>query len=93
MGGQRQRFEIAFRGRQQPDLDFRGRPIAGDGQLFLAVVGDPDRRFCRARELDRGDRFHAETALGAKAAADMVGDDAHLVVRELVTLAIFSITS
>ena len=67
--------------RQQRDLDLRGRPIAGDGKFLVPVVGDPDRRLGRARQFDRGDGLHAEAALGAETAADMVGDHADLVVR------------
>ena len=52
----------------------------------MPVEDDSHRRFRRARELDRGDRLDAELGLRAKAAADMIGDDADLVVVELVAL-------
>ena len=41
MGRERQRLEIALRGRQQRELDFRRRPIAGDGKFLVPVKGDP----------------------------------------------------
>ncbi len=77
-------LRLALRRRQQRDLDFSGRPIAGDGEFLVPVVGDPDRRLRRARQLDRRDRLHADASLRAEAAADMIGDHAHLVVTELV---------
>ncbi len=86
MRGERQRLEAALRGGQQRDLDLGRGPIAADGKFFVPVIGDPDRRLGRAREIDRGRGLDAERALGAKAAADMIGDHADLVVRELVAL-------
>ncbi len=84
IGGERQRLEIARAGGQQCDLHFGGGTIAGDGELFMPVIRNSDRRFRRARQLDRRHRLHAKARLRAKAAADMIGDDAHLVVVELV---------
>ena len=52
----------------------------------MPVIGDPDRRLGFAREIDRRNGLHAERALGAKAAADVIGDDADLVMAELVAL-------
>ena len=52
----------------------------------MAVVGDADRRLGGARQIDRGRRLHAEAGLRAETAADMIGDDADLVVVELVAL-------
>ena len=84
ISGERQRLQLALFGRQQRDLDFGCRPIAGHRKLFVAVVGDADRRLGGARQLDRGGRLHAEAGLRAETAADMVGDHLHLVVIELV---------
>ncbi len=86
MGRERQRFEIALLGRQQRELDFRRRPIAGDGKFFVPVIGNPDRRLRLAREIDRDCCLDANRALGPEAAADMIGDHAHLVMFELVAL-------
>jgi hypothetical protein len=52
----------------------------------MAIEGDPDRGLRGARELDRHNGFHAEPGLGAEAAADMVGDHAHLAGWKLVAL-------
>ena len=41
IGRQRQRLEIALLRRQQRDLDFGRRPIAGDGKLFVTIESDP----------------------------------------------------
>ena len=73
-------------GRQQRDPDFGRRPIAGDGKFFLPVIGNSDRRFRLARQIDRRCCLDANRALGSEAAADMIGDHAHLVMSELVAL-------
>ncbi|MGY4222368.1 hypothetical protein ACVMFB_008867 [Bradyrhizobium sp. USDA 4522] len=77
-------FRAALLGRQQRDLQLRGRPITGDREFFLAIIGDPHRRFRRAGQLDRGDRLGAEARFRAEAAADVLRDHADLVVIELV---------
>ncbi len=52
----------------------------------MPVVDDPHRCFRLARQFDRGNCLHAEARLRSEAAADVIGDDANLVVFELVAL-------
>ena len=47
----------------------------------MAVERDPHRRLRLARELDRRDGLDAKAGLGAKTAADVIGDHADFVVR------------